>query len=166
MAASDRRQTESQTRCLRRVTLTLASGQSQVSPGSLLTTRMGWGEVSRGLLMTVVMTSLIMLCPHLSWPHLSALMISIVMTDARGHETHRAMSQLGSHAQLCMGQGLFVLMDSLWAPSHSKHRRVVSCHGYLMSSQTEKPITTLYPLQHLTLACQTHHSGTFLWLLK
>ena len=70
----------------------------------------GWGhpssEVSRGLLMTRVMTSLIMRCPHLSRPHLSGLMISIVMTDARGHETHWAMSPLGSHApyRLCMGQ--------------------------------------------------------------
>ena len=46
-------------------------------------------------------------------------MISIVMTDAGGHETHQAMSRLGSHApyRLCMGQtrGLFVLMDSLRA---------------------------------------------------
>ena len=33
---------------------------------------------------------------------------------------------------------------------------------YLVSSQTEKPITTLYPLQPLTLACERHWYLRFL----
>ena len=39
-----------------------------VSPGSPVTARGHPSEVSRGLLMTLVMTSLIILCSHLSWP--------------------------------------------------------------------------------------------------
>ena len=121
-------------------------------------------EVSRGLLMSPLLTWLIILSPFVpAWARcLSALMISIVMTDAGDHQP---VSQLGSHAPCSHS-----LPGHAWVSSvclNGLTPRLVTanigglclvcCHRarYLMSSQTEKPITTLYPLQQpLTLACE------------
>ena len=139
-----------------------------VSPGSPVTAR-GQGPpfrgvASRGLVMSPPWTWLITMSPFVpAWARcLSGLMISIVMTDAGGPGDHQpsVTAWFPRHCLAMHGSALFVLMDSGLTPrlvtTNIGGLFLVCCHRarYLMSSQTEKPITTLYPLQPLTLACE------------
>ena len=138
-----------------------------VSPGSPVTARGHPSEVSRGLLMTLVMTSLIILCSHLSWP---GPRVSISADDQHCDDRCQGTAELMSRCHS------LVPTPGIVTDSHSPRCMVSVCLNgptvrlvtantgglsvvtgrYLVSSQTEKPITTLYPLQPLTLACERH----------
>ena len=144
-----------------------------VSPGSPVTARGHPSEVSRGLLMTLVMTSLIILCSHLSWP---GPRVSISADDQHCDDRCQGTAELMSRCHS------LVPTPGIVTDSHSPRCMVSVCLNgptvrlvtantgglsvvtgrYLVSSQTEKPITTLYPLQPLTLACETHWYLRFL----
>ena len=144
-----------------------------VSPGSPVTARGHPSEVSRGLLMTLVMTSLIILCSHLSWP---GPRVSISADDQHCDDRCQGTAELmsrchslvptpgivtDSHSPRCMVSVCLNGPTVRLVTANTGGLSVVTAR-YLVSSQTEKPITTLYPLQPLTLACETHWYLRFL----
>ena len=153
-----------QTQCLRGVTLTLASGQSRVTGdrtgagATLQRCRVAWPPDASAPDLT---DNIVPICPGLGPVPISA--------DDQ-HCDDRCRGTRGSPAQChslvptprvaCTASWVSTVCLNGLTPrlvtTNIGGLSLVCCHRarYLMSSQTEKPITTLYPLQPLTLACE------------